>query len=137
MTVSRQNQIPDPDKRCPVRWDTGDEINPEKLGKLDSNFLFAIFQKTIRGTLIHGQTSTKYANLGFFRHPCPTLTDMKYQSKNSRHVCYVSLIRMRLLCLISQSIIQWQWLYKEFFFCCLTYEIQQNKEFYPYFKILL
>ena len=44
------------------------------LGKLDSNFLFAIFQKTIHGTLIHGQTSTKYANLGLFRHPCPTLS---------------------------------------------------------------
>ena len=24
--------------------------------------------------MIHGQTSTKYANLCFFRHPCPTLT---------------------------------------------------------------
>ena len=35
--------------------------------------LFAIFQKTIHGTLIHGQTSTKYANLGLFRHRCPTL----------------------------------------------------------------
>ena len=23
--------------------------------------------------MIHGQTSTKYANLCFFRHPCPTL----------------------------------------------------------------
>ena len=43
------------------------------MGKLESNFLFAIFQKTIHGTLIHGQTSTKYANLGFFRHQCATL----------------------------------------------------------------
>ena len=26
---------------------------------------------------IHGQTSTKYTNLGFFRHPYPTLTNIK------------------------------------------------------------
>ena len=25
--------------------------------------------------MIHGKTSTKYANLGFFRHLCPTLMD--------------------------------------------------------------
>ena len=56
------------------------------MGKLNSNFLFAIFQKTIHGTLIHGQTSTKYANLGLFRHLCPTLvntsnTDTTWASK--------------------------------------------------------
>ena len=26
--------------------------------------------------MIHGYTSTKYANLCFFHHPCPTLTQM-------------------------------------------------------------
>ena len=52
------------------------------MGKLDSNFLFAIFQKTIHGTLIHGQISTKYANLGLFRHPCPTLVIKGHNSHN-------------------------------------------------------
>ena len=51
------------------------------MGKLESNFLFAIFQKTIHATLIDGQTSTKYANLGFFRHQCPTLMNTEYISK--------------------------------------------------------
>ena len=29
--------------------------------------------------MVHGQISTKYADMGFFRHPCPTLiqTDFK------------------------------------------------------------
>ena len=28
--------------------------------------------------MIHGQTSTKYANLGFFRHPCPPYNGLAF-----------------------------------------------------------
>ena len=43
------------------------------FGEIRLDFSVCNISKTIHGTLIHGQTSTKYPNLGFFRHPCPTL----------------------------------------------------------------
>ena len=48
-------------------------------------YLFAMFQKTIHGTLMNGQTSTKFANLGFLRHPCLTLMIMSLQYANLQY----------------------------------------------------
>ena len=65
------------------------------MGKLESNFLFAIIQKTIHGTLIDGLTSTKYANLGFFRHQCPTLLHIACQRSLWMPKDYFNLWRYR------------------------------------------